>query len=136
MSNLALFDNYINEHLSDVCSSNDDIYSCPPGEIKPYTLKRKQNFLRTNYTNVNNNGNNGNSLVIHHEKDRIYDYNQSRNYALDYKRYGQMISISSDDSPESKQIIDIFDLYKILKKNNKEKNKMSFFKKLRYLFNN
>ena len=134
MSNLALFDNYINEHLSDVCSSNDDIYSCPPGQIQPYSnsnLKRKQNFVRTNYTDVNS----GNSLVIHHEKDRIYDYNQNRNYALNYKRYGQMISISYDDNPESKQIIDIFDLYKILKKNNTEKKKMSFFEKLKLIFN-
>ena len=130
MNNLALFDNYINEHLSDVCD-NSDIYSCPPGQIEPYspTLKRKQNFVKTTCTPVVNN----NSLVIHHEKDRIYDYNHDRSYALNYKRYGQMLSISSDDSPESKQIIDIFDLYKILKKNNTEKKKMNFFEKIKYL---
>jgi hypothetical protein len=75
----------------------------------------------------------GNSFLIQRDIDTIYDYENIKPYNIKYKKYGQFISIENTSEPDEKQIIDIFELYELLKKRKKE-NKKTFSQKISNFF--
>ena len=110
----------IDLHLSDIDSymetySKDNIfYMDSPNTVKSY--EKKTNF------------------DVSKENDRIYDAHKGRQTTIEYKRYGQFISLADDVEPEKKQIVDLFDLYTALNLQKTNNKKVSFFKKLKMLF--
>lgn len=109
-------DNFIETYIDDLYSNtNSSEYRKP---CQPKVLSQSKSFC------------------ISRETDKIFDNYKNRRNAIEYKRYGQFISIGYDDDPSNKEIIDVFDLYNILKisKFHRNKQRNSFIEKIKNFF--
>jgi hypothetical protein len=55
------------------------------------------------------------TFTINKDSDKLHDNFRERIIVLEYKRYGQFISLAYEHSPDVKYVIDLFELYDILK---------------------
>lgn len=111
-------DDYIKNYIDDIYSSTSSNGNSYIEQKEPPVLQKSKSFC------------------IQRENDRVYDNYKGRRNAIEYKRYGQFISLSNDAEPADKRIIDIFDLYNLLKfKDFKiKKQRKSFLDKVKSLF--